>query len=145
MSRWATYLRSIAATAMVAALLCIQPTTSAMPTNPLDDRLLTDAQLFQWGMDTYNRGDWIYAAMHLHAYMQRNPPVLRSDPALAKQVVDAWYYSARQMEKARDEAAKLPACQQQLSGHAGVGVGTAGLTAAAPTVNWNKIKSAARY
>lgn len=124
------------------SLLSIQPTAMA---GPLDNRLFSDAQLFELAMDTYNRSDWIYAALHLYAYMQRNPAVLRNDPVLAKQVVDALYYSERQMEKARDEAGRLSTCQQQLAGRPEVGANVAGLTAAAPTVNWNKIKSAAHY
>src|SRR6266566_8497631 len=78
----------------LAVLALIIPRTSGAQTVVLDDQ-----HLMEWARDTYDRQDWIYAALHLNALAQRNPALLRDNPTLAKQVNEGLKYSIEKLQE----------------------------------------------
>jgi len=54
--------------------------------------ILTDEQLLEEGRKCYDQNNLSQAAMYLFAYIQRNPPLMKSNPEHAKQVDDALSY-----------------------------------------------------
>lgn len=66
----------------------------------------SDQQLLTLAHDTYERargtsegeGDWMYAALHIYALLQRNPEAVRNDPVFAKQLADGLAYAGRRIQ-----------------------------------------------
>lgn len=136
-------IRSLTASCLATVLTSgLSPAYAQAARNPW----LPDSELFRLAWDTYERSDWIYATMHLNAFIQRNPKVLQTNATLAKQIGEAWYHSAVQMERARNDAQALPGCQQQLASlQPGPHSKVSGLSTAPPEVDWKRIKAAAQF
>jgi hypothetical protein len=99
-------------------------------------QIYSDKVLIEWAHDTYERHDWIYAAGHLNALIQRNPPQLRDHPTEAKEAYDAWVYTIKQLES--DKAAAAAWREYQARPVPGQPARTSsGLTQAPPSVNWS--------
>ena len=94
----------------------------------------SDDQLVAVARDTYQRGDYVYAAIHLGALLQRNPSVLRMDSALAKEVNDALVYSIQQLQADHANASRCVARTNAGAGASGAAV--QGLSSPPPRVNW---------
>lgn len=95
--------------------------------------ILSDQQLLDWAHDTYERQDWIYASVHINALIQRNPPILRSNPALANSLEQGLDFAIKQLQ----ENKRLADASRNNAGNAqGVGVVRSGLTASPPKVAW---------
>lgn len=97
--------------------------------------VLSDQDLMEWARDTYSRSDWIYAAIHMNALIQRNPPLLRDNPVLATQVSEGLKYSVEQLQQYK---AKAGACPTTGSNPNGVSSVSSGLTSAPPRVDFPK-------
>jgi hypothetical protein len=94
----------------------------------------SDQDLMEWARDTYDREDWIYAYAHLHALIQRNPPLLRNNPALRNQVNTALEYSGQRLLEMRDLAQRARAPTTTSNG--GVSGVSSGLGSAKPKVDF---------
>jgi hypothetical protein len=98
----------------LAVIAVMNPRTSSAQSAVLDDQ-----QLMEWARDTYARGDWIYAAIHLNALAQRNPPLLRDNPALANEVNEGLKYSIERLKLYKDVADACPQKGGEISSHLG--------------------------
>src|SRR5215510_11834197 len=70
----------------------------------------TDQQLLTLARDTWQRAttatgttrssesDYMYAALHMYALLQRNPAVLQNDPAFAKQFAEGQAFAGRRIQ-----------------------------------------------
>jgi hypothetical protein len=114
----------------LAVLAWMNPRTYAKPVVVLDDQ-----QLMEWARDTYERQDWIYAAVHMNALVQRNPPLLRNNPSLAAQVNEGLKYS---IERLQEYKTKADACAKsaQTSNPTGVASVHSGLTVPPPHIDF---------
>lgn len=77
----------------------------------------SDQQLMEWARDTYDRDDWIYAYAHLHALIQRNPPLLRNDAALRNQINEALEFSGQRLLEMRELARRAKAVTASSKDH----------------------------
>ena len=66
--------------------------------------VLTDQQLLTLAHDTYerakagNESDYMYAALHINALLQRNPAAVQNDPVFAKQLAEGLAFAGRRMQ-----------------------------------------------
>jgi hypothetical protein len=66
--------------------------------------VLTDQQLLDLAHDTYERAkagkesDWMYAALHINALLQRNPAAVQNDPAFAKQLAEGLEFAGNRIQ-----------------------------------------------
>jgi hypothetical protein len=121
------FMGAICALSLV-VLAWMSPRTYAKPSVVLDDQ-----QLMEWARDTYARGDWIYASIHLNALVQRNPPLLRQDPNLANQINEGLKFS---IEKLQGYKSNSDACSQRASSTDGIASVHSGLTKAPPRIDF---------
>jgi hypothetical protein len=114
----------------LAVLAWLSPRTHAAPA-----AVLNDQQLMEWARDTYERQDWIYAAVHMNALVQRDPPLLRNNPTLAKQVNEGLKFSIDRLQeyKANSDACARNASTPSQDGVVGV---HSGLTARPPHIDF---------
>jgi hypothetical protein len=66
---------------LIVAVFFVDPSANASP--PI---VLNDNELIEWAHDTYLRGDWIYAVVHINALIQRNPPAVRNNIKFAEEL-----------------------------------------------------------
>ena len=116
---------------LVVGLVLVSPAVKATPT------VLSDQQLIEWARDTYLRADWIYAAIHMNALIQRNPPAVRNNPTFANELEKGLDFSIRQLQEAqrlaneyRQNSASTPS--------GGIGQVKSGISAAPPRIAWPK-------
>lgn len=109
-------------------LALMGPQTHAQPA-----AVLNDQQLMEWARDTYERGDWIYAAIHMNALVQRNPPLLQNNPTLANQVNEGLKYS---IEKLQEYKANADACAKRASSASDGASVSSGLTRRPPRIDF---------
>jgi hypothetical protein len=116
-------------------VLLTGPMLLAVP--PVVAQALSESQLYDTGSDAYRRQAYDRAAIFLFAFEQRDPAVLKADPAFAREFHTALDYSKQQLEHdhqlAGDYRQKL---QDEASASDGSGIGhsTSGLTAAPPNL-----------
>jgi hypothetical protein len=99
---------------VITLLLFGNVTFSAMP-------VLTNDQLLEEGIRCYHQSDYDRAAMYLYAYIQRNPPLLKSNPEHAEQVEDAlsWSLGNRVAQAKGDDGYPKPIPKPKLTPAAG--------------------------
>jgi hypothetical protein len=68
--------------------------------------VLSDQQLIALAQDTYNRSDWLYAALHMNALVQRNIPSVRDNPAVAESIESGLKFAIQQLDEDRRLAAQ---------------------------------------
>jgi hypothetical protein len=120
-------------------LFLVYPTMAIAQDKPV---VLSDQLLVTWSHDTFERGDYIYAAIHIGALIQRNPPILRSHPIETQQLYDAWVFSVAQLQSYKSSAELLPGVKTQLAEceHPGSRVSGITYTPERPKVNWPILK-----
>jgi hypothetical protein len=66
--------------------------------------VFSDQQLLGLARDTYERArggaesDWMYAALHINALLQRNTAAVQNNPAFAKQLAEGQAYAGRRIQ-----------------------------------------------
>src|SRR6266478_221136 len=99
---------------MIVGVMCVLSLAVLALVSPWTHRaqaaVLDDQYLMEWARDTYDRGDWIYAALHLNALVQRNPPLLRDNPARAKKVNNGLKYA---VDRLQEYKAKADGCKEK--------------------------------
>jgi hypothetical protein len=123
----------------VIAALCLMALMLIIPRmSRAQVAVLSDQQLMEWARDTYARQDWIYAALHLNALAQRNPPLLSNNPTLAQEVNEGLKYS---IQKLQEYKATADACSKNTTSTGGtnsVGMVHQGLTTPPPRIDFPK-------
>jgi len=118
----------LCALSLWAALAWMSPRTYAKPAAVLDDQ-----QLMELARDTYQREDWIYAALHMNALVQRNPPSLSSDRALANQINEGLKFS---IEKLQEYKTTADSCARRAASTSDGGSVSSGLTRQPPHIDF---------
>ena len=98
--------------------------------------VLSDGKLIEWSHDTYEREDWIYAALYINALIQRNPPQVRNDPVFRQGHVAGLAHAIAQLQTADRLAKAYKDAQNQKSGSNGIASVQSGLTTRPPKVHW---------
>ncbi len=98
--------------------------------------VLGDAQLIEWSRDTYTRRDWLYAALHMNALIQRNPAALRNNPDLAREIAKGLDYAIKQLQEAQRLAEAYREARRTSAGSGGVAGIQSGLSTTPPTIRW---------
>jgi hypothetical protein len=99
-----------------------------------------DEQLIEFARTTYQGargGDesaWMYAALHINALIQRNPPAVRNSPAFAKELAEGLKYAGERLTAWYQAYSQRPTQSAVTQG--GTGVTRSGLSTTPPTINW---------
>lgn len=75
----------------------------------------SDQQLIAWAHDTYERDDYLYAAIHINALLQRNPKILKDNPDVAQGLNEMLAYAIVKLQASARDAALLPVVQSKLA------------------------------
>ncbi len=131
----------VARTVMLGLLASILSAAAVAQTKPV---VLSDQALITWAHDTFERSDYIYAAIHIGALIQRNPKILRDNPVEAQQLYEAWVYSVARLQQNAQDSRALPGVKARLESCQNPGATASGLESPPPSrprVNWQALKN----
>jgi hypothetical protein len=104
--------------------------------SPLYAQTHSDDELFDLAYEVYKEENFLKAAMYLLAYAERDPELMRTDPAFAAQVRNALKYSETRVQDIISSLeARLDKCQKDLTAYTGIGSTVHGLTHTPPTLD----------
>lgn len=98
--------------------------------------VFSTSQLIELSRSTYQRGDWIYAALHMNALVQRNPEELQNNPVFVKELVHGITFAIQQLQEAQRLAGLYQDAKKTSSSSGGVGRVSSGLSSSPPPIHW---------